>query len=176
MASIDLASSLLPEKDPATMRADYINPFIASLSHTFRTMLNCEIHRGPLQLKSQSALKFPISGVIGLSGKAVGTVVINLSEAVAIKAAAVMLMMDIEQIDEEVIDAVGEIANMVAGAAKAELAEYELSISLPNVVTGSQHDIRFPSNVTPICVPFETDFGPLVLEVGLATVCKPAVV
>jgi chemotaxis protein CheX len=158
------------------MRADYINPFLSSLSHTFRTMLNCEIHRGQLQLKNPLSLKFPISGVIGLSGKAVGTVVINLSESVAMKAASAMLMMDIEEINEDVVDAVGEIANMVAGAAKAELAEYELSISLPSVVTGSQHDIRFPSNVTPICVPFETDFGPLMLEVGLASVCEPATV
>ena len=127
-------------------------------------------------IKKSRELKYPISGVIGLSGKAVGTVVINLSEEVAIKAASAMLMMDIEKIDDDVVDAVGELANMVAGAAKAELAEYELSISLPNVVTGSQHDIRFPSNVTPICVPFESDFGPMMLEVGLASVSEPATV
>jgi len=158
------------------MRADYINPFLSSLANTFRTMLDCQIHRGQIELKSHSTLKYPISGVIGLSGRAVGTVVINLSEDVALKAASALLMMEIAEINDDVIDAVGELANMVAGAAKAELSEYDLSISLPNVITGSQHDVRFPSNVTPICVPFESDFGPLMLEVGLAAVCEPAAI
>lgn len=155
------------------MRADYINPFLTSLTSTFQTMVNCELRRGKLELKQHAKLKYPVSGVIGLSGKAVGTVVINLSESVARKSASAMLMMEITEINDDVVDAVGELANMVAGAAKAELEEYELSISLPNVITGSHHDIRFPSNVTPICVPFESDFGPLVLEVGLASIAEP---
>ena len=45
---------------------------------------------------------------------------------------------------------VGELTNMVAGAAKAELDEYELKISLPNVITGESYSVRFPSKATPI--------------------------
>src|SRR5690606_30092256 len=110
------------------------------------------------------------------TGKAVGVVAINLSEPLAIKAASAMLMTDLRDVNTDVIDAIGELANMVAGAAKAELEEYELSVSLPSVVTGESHEIRFPSNVTPICVPFDTDWGPLRLEVGLASVAEPAAV
>jgi chemotaxis protein CheX len=72
-----------------------------------------------------------------------------------------------------VCDAIGELTNMVAGSAKAELDEYQLSVSLPNVVTGVDHDIRFPTNVTPLCVPFATHWGPLSLEVGLVEVRDP---
>jgi len=93
-------------------------------------------------------------------------VVLSLSEAVALKATSRMLMSETTRIDADVVDAVGELTNVVAGAAKAQLEQFELMVSLPNVVTGCGHSIRFPSNVTPIWVPFETEWGPLALEVG----------
>ena len=33
------------------MRAEYINPFIKSLTNAFRTMLSCEVRREAVQLK-----------------------------------------------------------------------------------------------------------------------------
>lgn len=155
------------------MQAEHINPFLRSLSNTFSTMLNCETRRGEITLIDPPGNCYPISGVIGLSGKAAGTVVINLSEEVALKAASAMLMMDLEEMNDDVLDAVGEIANMVAGQAKAELEEYELSVSLPNVVIGEDHSIRFPSDSRPISVPYDSDFGPLRLIVGLEAVREP---
>lgn len=152
------------------MRADYINPFIQSLCATFETMLSCEITRGQLYLRESSTALHDISGVIGLSGTAQGTVVLSLDKKVALAAASVLLMCEAEEINADVIDAVGELTNMVAGGAKAKLEEYQLSISLPSVVTGTGHEIRFPSNVTPICVPFNSPWGPLKIEVGLAAV------
>ena len=149
------------------MKVEYINPFLTSLANAFLTMLGCEVKRGNLRLRDGSSPLHEISGIIGLSGKAVGMVVLSLSEAVALKAASTMLMTETTEINDDVIDAVGELANMVAGAAKAELEEYDLSVSLPSVVTGKNHEVRFPSNVTPICIPYETPWGPLTLEVGL---------
>lgn len=158
------------------MRAEYINPFIAALHLTFRTMLNCETRRGDLFLKQGANPPYEISGVIGLTGRAVGTVVLSLSREVALKAASTMLMMDATEINADVLDAVGEMTNMVAGAAKSTLEQYELSVSLPSVITGRNHSVHFPSNVTPICVPFETDWGSLSLEVGLNAVREPVAV
>jgi chemotaxis protein CheX len=148
------------------MRVEYINPFIVSLQNAFQTMLGCTVHRGAIRLKDDGSPRYPVSGVIGLSGKAIGTVVLSLSEAVALKATSRMLMSETTRIDADVVDAVGELTNVVAGAAKAQLEQFELMVSLPNVVTGCGHSIRFPSNVTPIWVPFETEWGPLALEVG----------
>lgn len=156
------------------MQVEYINPFVTSLVTTFQTMLACEIRRGELQLKEDGTPLHEVSGFIGLSGKAVGTVVVSLSKSVALKTASVMLMVEATEIDDDVIDAVGEITNMVAGSAKAQLEEYELSISLPSVITGDHHEVRFPSSVTPICIPFESDWGPLTVEVGLVPVPESA--
>ncbi|MEX2186452.1 MAG: chemotaxis protein CheX [Pirellulales bacterium] len=148
------------------MRAEYINPFISSLTNTFSTMLSQEVTRGEMWVKQDDAPLHEISGVIGLSGKAVGSVVLSLSAELAIKAAAHMLMTDINEVNDDVTDAVGELANMVAGAAKAQLEELNMSVSLPNVITGANHHVRFPSDVKPICIGFACDWGPLVLAVG----------
>ncbi len=156
------------------MQVEYINPFIASLKHTFHTMLSCEAHRGHMVLKEDNRSQHQISGVIGLSGKAVGTVVVSFSESVALKAASTMLLAEFTEINDEVLDAVGELTNIVAGGAKAELEEYHLMSSLPNVITGCGHEIHFPSDVTPVSIPFDTDWGPLTLEVGFTEVPAPA--
>ncbi|MDA7950633.1 MAG: chemotaxis protein CheX [Pirellulaceae bacterium] len=155
------------------MRAEYINPFIRSISNTFDTMLGCQITRGTIFSASDKTNFHEVSGVIGLSGMAAGMVIVSMSKEVALKAASTMLMTEYTEINEDVIDAAGEITNMVAGAAKAELEEYNLSIGLPNVITGDTHQIQFASNVTPICVPFDTPWGNVLLEVGLEVVSTP---
>lgn len=149
------------------MQAVHINCFIKSLNRVFLTMLGCEVRRGTPYLKGHGVSEQHVSGVIGLSGEAAGAVVLSLSEEVAIRAASVMLGYQLDEVGADVCDAVGELTNMVAGAAKAELEEHRLLAGLPNVVTGKGHTITFPSNIIPICVPFETDWGPLSLEVGL---------
>lgn len=152
------------------MKAEFINPFIASLSCAFQTMLACEVHRGSVSLKSSASPLHDYSGVIGLSGKAVGTVVVSLSDNVALQATSALLLTPADEVTEkDIVDAVGELANMVAGAAKAKLEGFDLSVSLPSVITGKGHTVRFPSNVTPICVPFDTAWGPLTLEVGMSS-------
>ncbi len=157
----------------ASMRVEHINPFISALKKTFNTMLSWNPIRGKPVLKEARTADHQVSGVIGLSGKAVGTVVLSFSTPVALKAASAMLMTEAKTIDADVLDAVGELTNMVAGAAKAELEQYELMVSLPNVVTGENHMVHFPSTVTPISIPFETEYGPFTLEVALAPVSQP---
>jgi chemotaxis protein CheX len=152
------------------MKAEYINPFVIATVEAFEKMLGCEVRRGALTLKTGRNPNYEISGVIGLSGNAIGTVVLSFSKEVALKAAGVLLMTEMTEISADVVDAVGELTNMVAGSAKSKLEELELSISLPNVITGSGHEIRFPSEVTPICIPFESPWGPLTVEVGLSPV------
>ena len=70
-------------------------------------------------------------------------------------------------IDEEVVDVVGELANMVAGGAKAQLEAYEMRISLPTVIVGRNESIQFPSETPSLCICFTSDWGPLTVQVGL---------
>ena len=150
------------------MQAEFINPFILSFTHTFQTMLNLSVVRGKLTLTDSMDGLYEVNGVIGLSGRAVGTIVLSFQREVALKAASSLLMCEATELDEDVTDAVGELTNVVAGAAKAKLDAYEMSISLPNVFVGAAIDVRFPSTVTPIIVPFTCEWGSMLMQVGLS--------
>jgi chemotaxis protein CheX len=149
------------------MQAELINPFILSVGNVFQTMLGCSVERKSLYLKDHHSPTYEVSAVIGLSGKASGAVVLSLSRSVALKVVETLLNVQVGEINADVLDAVGELTNMVAGGAKARLSQYEMSLGLPSMITGRNHSIKFPSNIHPICVGFETRWGPLSLEVGL---------
>jgi chemotaxis protein CheX len=155
------------------MQAQHAQPFIRSLGNTFRTMLQCPVRLEQLWPKSARAPLHDVTGVIGLSGRATGMVVVSFSEQLALCATAALLLAEPVEIDDDVIDAVGELTNMVAGGAKAELPQWDMSLSTPSVIVGSGHTVRFPSSIDPLCISFDTDWGPLALEMGLA-VPKPA--
>lgn len=156
------------------MRAEHVNPFISSLTDTFQTMLACSLNRGGIYLRDSESCPHEVSGIIGLSGITSGTVVLSMEREVALKAAGTLLMCEPTEIDSDVIDAVGEITNIVAGQAKAQLEQYNLSLSLPNVVLGRAHRVCYPSDVRPICIPFTCAWGSVLIEIGLAAVPEPA--
>ncbi|MDX1964928.1 MAG: chemotaxis protein CheX [Pirellulales bacterium] len=149
------------------VKVEYINPFVTAAVKVFGTMLNCQLKRGQPYLKRNAQPDYEISGVIGLTGKANGTVVLSFSRDTAIQATATMLGERPEELNNDVVDTIGELANMVAGSAKTELEQFAMSISLPSVIIGKNHTVAFPRGVTPIGIPFECDWGSLCLDVGL---------
>ncbi len=149
------------------MKAEYINPFITSVKQTFETMLDCQLERSELFASQDHQPKHEITGVIGLTGRAEGKVALSLSRDVAIQATRVMLQEEQDDINDDVADAVGELANMVAGAAKAQLEKFELRITLPEVFVGKSKVLDFPADSTPICIGFRSDWGQLTVQVAM---------
>jgi chemotaxis protein CheX len=148
------------------MRAEFITPFLDSLSKVIGIALPGELHVGTLSIESRRL--YDVTATVGLSGKAIGTLVISLSESLAIHLAAKMLLVETDGLNDDVIDAVGEVAMQVASGAAQDLAEFEMTATLPCVVTGRQHRLRFPSDVRPLMARCETAWGPLLVEVALA--------
>lgn len=148
------------------MKAEFINPFVASTTHVFKTMFSTDLNRGQIFLRRPDQTHGGMSGVIGLTGMATGTVAILVSDATALKITGRFLGMEVDSVNEDVVDCVGEVINMVAGNAKAQLEQYKLSISLPSIVRGKDHLIDFPKDITPICIPFDSDIGDLMVQVG----------
>ena len=150
-----------------SIEIDFINPVIAGLEEVFSTMLNCQVERAGLGLMENSQALYPVSGIIGIGGKGVGTVVLSMQPSVAMKAASTMLMVDdLTEINDDVLDAVGELTNMVCGNAKAKLPQFHLNISLPNILRGEGCWLHFPQNAHPISIPFKCPWGLLALQIG----------
>ncbi|MFQ5732652.1 MAG: chemotaxis protein CheX [Planctomycetaceae bacterium] len=150
------------------MDVEFVNPFVTATTNVFHTMLECEITRDGLSLKNHTQPTYDLSGVIGLSGRVSGSVIVSVSREVAFGVVERLLGLEVNEITSEVTDSLGELTNIISGSAKAELAQYELSLGLPNVIVGRNHSIVFPGNVTPLNISFQSAFGPLCLEVGFS--------
>jgi len=151
------------------MDVSYINPFIVETQHCYTTMMMTEIRPEQPSLKSHPYPLYDISGVIGLSGDAQGSISLSFPQDVAIRTVKKMLG-DPETISEEdMTDGIGEIANIVAGNAKKHLTKFDLSISLPNVIIGRNHSLAGQSGSPTIVVPFTCDLGNFIMEVSLKT-------
>ncbi|BAI79623.1 conserved hypothetical protein [Deferribacter desulfuricans SSM1] len=151
------------------MKAEHINPFIESTLSVFETMLGIKPKKKSVGLKKGDEPSYDISGVIGLTGQAVGSVVVSFPESLALKVVSKFIGEEKVDIDDDVIDAVGELINMIAGGAKKIFTDRGLKfkISIPNVITGKGHKIKRPSNVPCIAVFFEIDGEIFAIEVSL---------
>ena len=78
-------------------------------------MVGTELSRGSPSLKDGYQPSHEVSAVIGLSGKAKGTVVLSLDREVAIQVAGALLQELPPGLNADVADAMGEMANMIAG-------------------------------------------------------------
>jgi chemotaxis protein CheX len=151
------------------MNVAYVNPFISSTIETFKTMLNVDAKPGAPMAKTQSHPSHDISGVIGLSGDAQGSIALSFPKVVALKVVSGMLGSEIKIVGPELTDGIGELVNIVAGYAKKDLTAFKLSISLPNVIIGKDHVIISPSGTSGIIVPFTCPLGSFSVEVSLKT-------
>ena len=152
----------------AALTAEYVNPVIRATKDVFEMMLGCTPRRTGLMLKDDKAPRYAVSGVIGVTGRAVGTIVFSLSQPMALAVLKQMVGTEATALNSEVCDAVGELTNMIAGAAKAQLAHLDLSISLPNVVSGEAHILHYPSDIQPFCILFDSDLGQFMIEAGFS--------
>lgn len=151
------------------MDATLINAFVSSIVSTFASMLQCELTRQQIVLNDRFEPMYEVTGIIGLSGEATGTVVLSLDQEVAIGATEAMLGERPNSVDSDVIDAAGELTNIIAGGAKAKLVDRRLYLALPTVIVGTGHKVSFDSGVRPICIPFRCEWGELSLEVGFCS-------
>lgn len=149
------------------MNAEYINPFLMSTASVFEQMLGMELVREAPFIRKAFMPQYEVTGIIGLTGKTTGTVAVSLPREMALSITEKLLGERPPEINAQVIDAIGEVTNMIAGAAKARLEHLQLSLGLPTVVTGAATSIGFPSRAVPISIPFRSPLGPIVVEVGI---------
>jgi chemotaxis protein CheX len=106
--------------------------------------------------KEKKELGWDISGIIGLSGEISGAVSLSMKSNVSFLITKTLTGIDHNSFDADVIDAIGEIVNIICGNIKKEFeASFRTAISLPSIVQGKDHRLIWPSrNIKIICIPF----------------------
>jgi chemotaxis protein CheX len=82
-----------------------------------------------------------VSAMVGFAGSFSGMVSINTPQKLAMTFASQMLGMDIAEFDDDVRDALGEIANMIGGSFKHHFVRngHEVRLSTPSVISGAEY-------------------------------------
>ncbi len=153
--------------DPATMH-ELVAPFVASLTSVMETMVQSRCEPGPPQTLSEGAHLYGVSAMIGLSGGLIGALTFSTSPASACKILERMAGMEATEPDEFVRDAIGEIANVVAGFGKRELDRFELKLGLPQVLVGEGITLYAPRWAKHVWMHVDTDIGPCTLDIGFS--------
>lgn len=154
------------------MDVRFINPFINAVANTLATMAGKTPVRLAPSLKSDSIAKGDISGIIGFAGRNVhGSVALSFPEETALKIYALMMGETLPNLNKDVQDTVGELANIVAGGAKTELDALGLAfhISIPTVVLGKNHTIIHKGSAPVVLIPFQLESCSFVMEISFKT-------
>jgi chemotaxis protein CheX len=110
-----------------------------------------------------------IIAVIGLAGEWIGTASMGCTAAMGCRMSSHMLGAEFSEIDEEVLDAISEIANMIVGSFKTIAEGYlgPLGLSIPTVIHGLSFSVRSPGKQQWIVVPFSCGDDTLNVKVCL---------
>lgn len=155
------------------MKAEYINPFINAAINTISTMASTVSTPGQPYLKADKKTFGTATGVIGMGGPALaGNMAISFDEACILGIVSRMFMEDITTIDDDILDAVGELTNVIAGVAKKEMSERGLvfDMATPFMLKGQGVEVAQFAKIPIVVVPFKTEFGSFVVESNLAPI------
>lgn len=148
------------------MDVELAKPFIKATVEVLSTMAFITPKADKPYVKKNNIATGDVSGLVGLTGDKIGSISISFDKKCAIAIVKNMLGDDIQDVIQDVKDAVGEIANMVSGQARAGLSEMGMSMqgSTPTVIMGDGHTISHVTNAPIMAIPFSTDDGKFTIE------------
>ncbi len=149
------------------MDVTLINPFINATVNVLETMAFVKVSAGKPYLKKDNVAVGDVSGVLGLTGVANGTISVTFEEKCILTIVSNMFGETMNSLNHEIADAVGELTNMISGQARRELEEIGkvFKAAIPSVVSGPQHQIIHYSKGPKIAIPFSTEGGDFTIEV-----------
>jgi chemotaxis protein CheX len=96
---------------------------------------------------------------------------LSFSEKCICKIVSNMLGEEHHEVTKEILDAVGELTNMVSGASRTQLEKMGMSVhaAIPTVVHGKGHTITHILKSPSLVIPFSAAAGPFFIDVCIQT-------
>lgn len=118
------------------MKVEYINPFVESAINVLSEMTGKDFQRGDLSLKQSPMITKGLVIVIGVAGQIEGRVMYDMETTTALRIAGLMMGEEVNEFDEMVASALGELGNIVSGMAISKLNDlgYEFDITPPTLL------------------------------------------
>ncbi|HHK60789.1 MAG TPA: chemotaxis protein CheX [Desulfobacterales bacterium] len=154
------------------MKVEFINPFLHAAKNVIETMCQMTVTPQKPSLKTDRLTFGEVTGIIAMhSSKITGYMFLSFEKKCILQIVANMLMEDPKrEIDNEILDAVGELTNMICGGAKAQLSKLDTTFDMaqPTMVVGQGKELDHYTDAPTIVIPFATDAGTFVVEANLA--------
>ncbi|WHH61357.1 chemotaxis protein CheX [Petroclostridium sp. X23] len=147
----------------------YVKPFTDSIAGIFSNFGFGEITTENIYKKDSFTCRYNLTTIIGLSGKIKGNIALSMPYETAKKIASNMMMgMEVPEIDEISVSALGEMTNMICGQAAVALSIQDLPIDItpPTIIHGDNMKAII-SQVETIVVDISTSLGSIELNLGL---------
>ncbi len=153
------------------MDVKHINPFLSGTLEVLKKMAFIEAVPGRPHVKTDESAFGDVSGIIGITGDALGSLALSFSEACICKVVANMLGERFDGVTQEIIDATGELTNMISGASRTQMEKMGMRVyaAMPTVVHGKRHTISHILKAPSIVIPFSTAAGPFFVDVCIQT-------
>jgi chemotaxis protein CheX len=155
---------------PEILRDQFLEPFIAAASVALREWTNTDVVVRNVHFQVAGEPLGEVAAGLSLISALEGELILSCTEQTAADLAG-RILADVKNDPEEglIRDCLGEVANVIAGQAKALLAEtpYRFAFSTPTVVSGNGDEIRPKADVDCVIVAFTSDVGELALQLFL---------
>lgn len=132
---------------------------IDATKDVFATMVMMDpVDEYPLT-ESVNRFKCSITGMVGFAGIYSGVISIHCPVVLALKITSSMLGMECEEVDDDLNDAIGEIANMLGGGVKQVLSKggLDVKLSIPTVISGEDYTVNSLSDIDCVVIPFSIE-------------------
>jgi len=123
-----------------TLMDDISKDIEAATKVLFETMIMLDLEFVDVSLMTGSFFKAEVGSFVSFMGKYHGLVGVFCSKKFATQIATGMLMTEFGEFTTEIIDAIGEVSNMIAGNVKTKItADYgEMMLSIPMVIVAGE--------------------------------------
>jgi len=127
----------------------------------FDSMLMVTVEPGAVQPADSRSWSDAVSGIIGMAGGHKGILAIHAPNQVAMEITSTFLGLEVEDVNEDVKDAIGEMANMLAGSVKSCFNGQgeEIKLSIPTAVCGADYKVECATDAEGVMVPFSMPAG-----------------
>lgn len=124
--------------------SDLLKGMVSDVQEVFSTMVgkNNLLHL-PLMLDPITHFEGCVTAMVGMAGAYNGVVSLHAPRKLALDFASNMLGVELTELDADVNDAFGEIANMIAGSFKQYLSRggTDVRLSTPSVIAGRDYHV-----------------------------------
>jgi len=124
----------------------------------FSTMLGLELTAGEMEIgEAAGRNRAGVVALLGFAGEWAGSGTVYCDGRFACHMAAQLLMTEFHAVDDEVLDAVAEVANMIIGNVKTAMEQKlgSMGLSTPTVIYGRNFETRTIGTKEWVTVPFE---------------------